>query len=55
MGIIDLKDKVVDLLLEKLNDRVALSDHCIILIDLVLPVKNVSSLVAIISSSVTKA
>jgi hypothetical protein len=40
MGIIDLKDKVVDLLVEKLNDRVALSDHCITLIDLILPVKN---------------
>jgi hypothetical protein len=40
MGIIDLNDKVVDLLLEELNDRVALSDHCITLIDLILPMKN---------------
>jgi hypothetical protein len=40
MGVIDLKDKVMNLLLEELNDRVALSDDCITLIDLVLPVKN---------------
>jgi hypothetical protein len=40
MGIIDLKDQVVDLLLEELNDRVVLSDHCITLIDLILPMKN---------------
>jgi hypothetical protein len=40
MGVIDLKDKIVDLLLEKLNDHVALSDHCITLIDLILPMKN---------------
>jgi hypothetical protein len=40
MGIINLKDEVVDLFLEKLNDRVVLSDHCITLIDLVFPVKN---------------
>jgi hypothetical protein len=40
MGVIDLKDKVVDLLLEELNDRVALSDYGITLIDLILPVKN---------------
>jgi hypothetical protein len=40
MGVIDLKDKVMDLLLEELNDRVALSDYCITLIDLILPVKN---------------
>jgi hypothetical protein len=40
MGIVDLKDKVVDLLLEELNDRVALSDHCITLINLILPMKN---------------
>jgi hypothetical protein len=40
MGIIDLKNKVVDLLLEELNDRVVLSDHCIALIDLILPMKN---------------
>jgi hypothetical protein len=40
MSIIDLKDKVMNLLLEELNDRVALSDDCITLIDLILPVKN---------------
>jgi hypothetical protein len=40
MGIIDLKNKVVDLLLEEFNDRVALSDDGITLIDLILPVKN---------------
>jgi hypothetical protein len=40
MGVINLKDKVVDLILEELNDRVALSDYCITLIDLILPVKN---------------
>jgi hypothetical protein len=33
MGIISLKDQVVDLLLEELNDRVALGDYSI-------PVKN---------------
>jgi hypothetical protein len=40
MGIINLKDKVVDLLLEELDDRITLSDYCITLIDLILPVKN---------------
>jgi hypothetical protein len=40
MGIINLKDEVVDLFLEKLNDRVALGDHHITLIDLVFSVKN---------------
>jgi hypothetical protein len=40
MGVVDLKDKVMNLLLEKLNDRVALGDYCITLIDLILPVKN---------------
>jgi hypothetical protein len=40
MGIIDLQDKVMNLLLEKFNDRVALSDYGITLIDLILPVKN---------------
>jgi hypothetical protein len=30
----------MDLLLEELNDRVALSDYSITLIDLILPVKN---------------
>jgi hypothetical protein len=36
MSIINLKDEVVDLFLEKLNDRVALGDHCITLVDLIL-------------------
>jgi hypothetical protein len=40
MSIVNLKDKIVNLLLEELNDRVALSDYCITLIDLILPVKN---------------
>jgi hypothetical protein len=40
LGIINLKDEVVDLFLEKLNDRVVLGDHRIILIDLIFPVKN---------------
>jgi hypothetical protein len=40
MGVINLKNKVVNLLLEELNDHVALSDYCITLIDLILPVKN---------------
>jgi hypothetical protein len=40
MGVINLRDKVVDLLLEELNDRVALSDYCITLIYLILLVKN---------------
>jgi hypothetical protein len=40
MGVINLKNKVMNLLLEKLNDRVALSDYCITLIDLILPMKN---------------
>jgi hypothetical protein len=40
MGIINLKDEVVDLFLEKLNDRVALGNHRITLIDLVFSVKN---------------
>jgi hypothetical protein len=40
MGVINLKDKVVDLLLEELNNSVTLSDYCITLIDLILPVKN---------------
>jgi hypothetical protein len=30
----------MNLLLEELNDRVVLSDYCITLIDLILPVKN---------------
>jgi hypothetical protein len=40
MGIVNLKDKVVDLLLEELNNCVTLSDYCITLIDLILPVDN---------------
>jgi hypothetical protein len=40
MGVINLKDKVVDLLLEELDNRITLSDYCITLIDLILPVKN---------------
>jgi hypothetical protein len=40
MGVVNLKDKVVDLLLEELDNRIALSDYCITLIDLILPVKN---------------
>jgi hypothetical protein len=40
MGIVNLKNKVMNLLLEELNDCVALSDYCITLIDLILPVKN---------------
>jgi hypothetical protein len=38
MGIINLKDKVVDLLLEELDNCVVLSDYGITLIDLILPV-----------------
>jgi hypothetical protein len=40
LGIINLENKVVDLFLEKLNDRVALGDYRITLIDLVFPVMN---------------
>jgi hypothetical protein len=40
MDVINFKDKVVNLLLEELNDRVVLSDYCITLINLILPVKN---------------
>jgi hypothetical protein len=40
MGIINFKDEVVDLFLEKLNDRVALGDHCVTLVDLIFPVMN---------------
>jgi hypothetical protein len=40
MGVVNLKNKVVDLLLEELDNRVMLSDYCITLIDLILPVKN---------------
>jgi hypothetical protein len=38
LGIINLQDEVVDLLLEKLNDCVALGDYRITLIDLVFSV-----------------
>jgi hypothetical protein len=40
LGIINLENEVVDLFLEKLNDRVALGDYRITLIDLVFPVTN---------------
>jgi hypothetical protein len=40
MGIVNLKDEIVDLFLEKLNDRVALGDHCITLVNLIFPVMN---------------
>jgi hypothetical protein len=40
MGIINLEDEVVDLFLEKLNDRVALGNHRITLIDLVFTMMN---------------
>jgi hypothetical protein len=40
MGVVNLKDKVVDLLLVELDNRIMLSDYCITLIDLILPVKN---------------
>jgi hypothetical protein len=39
-GVVNLKDEVVDLLLEELDNRVMLSDYCITLIDLILPVDN---------------
>jgi hypothetical protein len=39
-GIVNLKDEVVDLLLEELNNHVMSSDYCITLIDLILPVDN---------------
>jgi hypothetical protein len=40
VGVINLKDKVMDLLLEELDNCVTLSDYCITLIDLILPVDN---------------
>jgi hypothetical protein len=40
LGIINLEDEVMDLFLEKLNDRVALGDYRITLIDLIFPVMN---------------
>jgi hypothetical protein len=49
-GIVNLKDKVMDLLLEELNNRVTLSDYCITLIDLILPLENSLVSPAIISS-----
>jgi hypothetical protein len=46
VGIINLQDEVMDLFLEELNDRVALGDYRITLIDLVLLMMN-----SLISSS----
>jgi hypothetical protein len=40
MGVVNLKNKVIDLLLEELDNRVTLSDYCITLIHLILLVKN---------------
>jgi hypothetical protein len=40
MGVVNLKDKVVDLLLEELDNCVTLSDYGITLMDLILPVDN---------------
>jgi hypothetical protein len=40
MGIVSLKNQVMDLLLEELYDCVALSDYYITFIDLILPMKN---------------
>jgi hypothetical protein len=40
MGVVSLKDQVVALLLEELNDCVALSDYYITFIDLILPMKD---------------
>jgi hypothetical protein len=40
VGVINLKDEIMDLLLEELDNRVTLSDYCITLIDLILPVDN---------------
>jgi hypothetical protein len=40
MGVISLKNQVVDLLLEELNDCVVLSDYYITFIDLIFPMKN---------------
>jgi hypothetical protein len=37
-GVVNLKDEVVDLILEELDNRVTLGDYCITLIDLILPV-----------------
>jgi hypothetical protein len=38
MGVVNLKDKVMNLLLEELDNHVTLSDYCITLINLILPV-----------------
>jgi hypothetical protein len=40
MGVVNLKDKIVDLLLEELDNCVSLSDYGITLIDLILLVNN---------------
>jgi hypothetical protein len=40
LSIINLEDEVMDLFLEKLNDRIALGDHCATLVDLIFPVMN---------------
>jgi hypothetical protein len=40
MGVVNLKNEVVDLLLEELDNHVTLSDYCITLIDLILPMDN---------------
>jgi hypothetical protein len=40
LGIINHEDEIMDLFLEKLNDRVALGDHCVTLVDLIFPVMN---------------
>jgi hypothetical protein len=40
MGVVNFKDEIMDLLLEELDNRVTLSDYCITLIDLILPVDN---------------
>jgi hypothetical protein len=40
MGIVNLKDKIMDLLLEELDNCVSFSDYGITLIDLILPVNN---------------
>jgi hypothetical protein len=40
LSIINLEDVVVDLLLEELNDRVVLGDHCVTLVDVIFPVMN---------------
>jgi hypothetical protein len=39
-GVVNLKDKVMDLFLEEFDNHVTLSDYCITFIDLILPVDN---------------